>query len=120
MTDADAVVHNYIASWNERDPEARRELVAATFTDDADYLDPLMSGRGIDELDLMIAAAQRQFPGHTVSLASGPDQTHDRVRFAWLLLAPSKGEPVAAGTDFAVLSPDGHIQSVTGFLDPVG
>ena|SRR3982074_3380465 len=118
MTDANAVVHSYIASWHERDPEARWELVAATFANDADYFDPLMSGRGIDEIDRMIATAQQQFPGHRFTLAAGPDQTNDRIRFGWLL-APSNGEPVAGGTDFAVLAPDGRIQSVTGFLDPV-
>lgn len=118
MTDASSVVERYIASWNERDAEKRRALVAGTFGADAEYLDPLVSGHGIEEIDALIAAAQRQFPGHTFALAAGPDETNDRIRFSWVL-APADGEPVAGGTDFALLAADGRIQSVTGFLDPV-
>jgi hypothetical protein len=108
----------YIASWNERDPKARRALVAATFAGDADYLDPLMGGRGIEEIDAMTAATQEQFPGHPFTLAAGPDRHNDRLRFSWLL-TPGDGEAVAGGTDFALLAKDGRIQSITGFLDPV-
>jgi hypothetical protein len=118
MTDTTTIVDTYIASWNERDPEARLALVAATFADDADYLDPLMNGRGIEEIDAMIAAAQQQFPGHVFTLVAGPDQHNDRIRFSWLL-APRDGEAVAGGTDFAQLAGDGRLRSVTGFLDPV-
>lgn len=118
MTDATTVVDSYIATWNERDPETRRALVSATFAHDADYVDPLMSGRGSEQIDAMIAAAQQQFPGHTFALAAGPDEHNDRVRFSWVL-APGDGEPVAGGTDFAVVADDGRLRSVTGFLDPV-
>jgi hypothetical protein len=116
--DTQIVVKRYIASWNERDPESRRTLIASTFAEDADYLDPLMSGRGIDGIDAMIAAAQEQFPGHRFMLATGPDQHNNRVRFSWLLAAAGAA-PVAGGTDFALMGDDGRIMSVTGFLDPV-
>jgi len=118
MTNTTTVVDCYIATWNERDPEARRALVATTFAHDADYLDPQMSGRGIEEIDAMIAAAQQQFPNHTFALSAGPDGHNDRVRFSWLL-APAGEAAIAAGTDFALLAPDGRIQSVTGFHDLV-
>jgi SnoaL-like domain len=116
--DTQTVVERYIASWNEHNPENRRALIASAFAEDADYLDPLMGGRGIDGIDAMIAAAQEQFPGHSFTLATGPDQHNSRVRFSWLL-APAGGAPVAGGTDFALLGDDGRITSVTGFLDPV-
>jgi hypothetical protein len=118
MKDANAVVDSYIATWNERDPEARLALVAATFADDANYLDPLMSGSGIKGIDAMIAAAQQQFPGHHFTLSSGPDAHNNHIRFSWTL-APAGAEAVAGGSDFARLGADGRIQSVTGFLDPV-
>jgi hypothetical protein len=118
MNDANTVVDNYIASWNERDPDARLALVTATFADDAEYVDPLMSGRGIEAIDAMIAAAQQQLPGHHFTLANGPDAHNSHIRFSWTL-APAGEEAVAGGTDFAQLGADGRIQSVTGFLDPV-
>lgn len=118
MTSTTTVVDRYIATWNERDPEARRALVAKTFADDAEYLDPLMSGRGGEQIDAMIAAAQQQFPGHSFTLAAGPDEHNGLVRFSWLL-APADGEPVGGGTDFALLADNGRFQTVTGFLDQV-
>ena len=43
MPDPTTVVRSYIEMWNETDPQRRRELVAQTVTDDARYLDPIMS-----------------------------------------------------------------------------
>lgn len=116
MPTVEQVVHNYIAMWNEPDPQRRRALVAEVVTENADYLDPLMSGDGAEGIDAMIAGAQQQFPGHRFSLVSGPDSHHDRVRFTWALSA-NGGDPVAVGVDFARLAEDGRMASVTGFLE---
>lgn len=117
MGETTSILESYIAAWNERDPDARRALVATTFADDATYVDPVMSGRGLGEIDSMIAAAQQQFPDHTFALDANADEHNRHVRFGWLLSAQS-GDPVAHGTDFALLADDGRLQSVTGFLDP--
>lgn len=117
MTDATTVVDTYIRMWNEPDPELRRELVALAVTEDANYLDPLMAGEGIDGIAAMIAGAQQQFPGHRFTLLAAPDAHHDRVRFSWSL-TPAGGEPVAVGHDFATLAVDGRMRAITGFLDP--
>ncbi|MBV9800461.1 MAG: nuclear transport factor 2 family protein [Solirubrobacterales bacterium] len=117
MSNTEALVEDYIAMWNETDPDKRRSLVARTVTEDATYLDPLMSGNGIDGISAMIAGAQQQFPGHSFRLISGPDAHHDRVRFSWSLAADGEG-PVAVGFDFATVADDGRMRSVTGFLEP--
>jgi hypothetical protein len=116
-TTPDTIVERYIEMWNEPDEARRRELVAATVTDDAHYVDPLMSGRGIDGITAMIGGAQSQFPGHQFALHTGPDSHHDCVRFSWSL-AVDGGDPVAIGVDFAVLADDGRMRSITGFLEP--
>jgi hypothetical protein len=110
-----SVVDGYIASWNEADDERRRALVAQAFTDDARYLDPLMSGEGVDGIAAMIGAAQAQFPGHRFELVSGPDAHNDVVRFAWTLRGDNG--PVAGGVDFATVDSDGRLRNVTGFLE---
>jgi|SRR5215208_3017599 len=69
------IVDSYIAAWNETDPERRRMLVERSFSEDASYVDPLMSGEGVERIDAMIAAAQQQFPGHRFSLAAAPMPT---------------------------------------------
>ncbi len=117
MADTDTLVNNYIAMWNETDPNRRRDLVAETVTDDADYVDPVMEGAGIDGISAMIGGAQSQFPGHRFALVAGPEAHHDRVRFTWSLAADG-GAPVAVGVDFVDLADDGRMRSITGFLEP--
>ncbi len=116
MASPEMIVGSYIAMWNETDADRRRALVARTVTEDATYLDPLMSGEGVEGISAMIAGAQAQFPGHRFTLLAGPDTHHDRVRFTWSL-ADDGSDPVVVGTDFAVLGGDGRLRSITGFLD---
>ncbi len=116
MTDVDRLVEDYLAMWNEPDPDARRALVARTLTDDATYLDPVMSGEGVDGISAMIGAAQAQFPAHRFTLHTGPDAHHDRLRFSWSL-ATNGGAPVAVGTDYVTVSDDGRMRAITGFLE---
>ena len=117
MPDTATLVNTYIAMWNEPDDDHRRELVAQTLTEDATYVDPLMAGEGIDQISAMIGAAQQQYPGHRFALHTEPDAHNDRVRFSWSL-SPDGGDPIAIGTDFATVSGDGRMRSVTGFLEP--
>lgn len=116
--DTATLVEDYIAAWNETDAERRRALVSRTFSDDATYLDPLMSGEGLDGIDGMIAGVQEMYPAHRFVLAAGPDGHNDRVRFSWHLV-PEGGSPIALGVDFGVLADDGRLRSVTGFLEQV-
>jgi hypothetical protein len=116
MTSTDTLVADYIAMWNEGEPSQRRALVARTVTEDASYLDPVMSGEGVEGIDAMIAGAQQQFPGHRFTLLGGPDAHHDRVRFSWSL-ADGDGAAVAIGHDYATLSADGRMHAITGFIE---
>lgn len=117
MTDVATTVENYIAAWNERDADQRRALVTRTFTEDADYLDPLMHGEGQEGIEQMIAGAQQQYPDYRFELAGGPDAHNDRVRFTWQLVGNGNDQPVATGYDFGTVAQDGRLRSVTGFLE---
>ena len=117
MADVTVLVDNYIATWNERDAGRRRALVARTFADNADYVDPLMQGDGQDGIDAMIAGVQQQYGEYRFELADAPDAHNDRVRFSWQLIHNGDGVSVATGYDFGTLAQDGRLQSVTGFLE---
>ncbi len=110
------IAAQYVEIWNETDPARRRELIERAFTVQACYLDPLMQSDGHDGLDAMIAAAQAQFAGLRFSVSGKPDGHHEVVRFSWAL-GTGAVEPLACGTDIAVLAADGRIERVTGFID---
>ena len=116
MSDITTTVTDDLAAFNATDPGERRALVAKAFADDTSYVDPVMAGRGTDELAAMIGGAQEQFPGCTFRLASRPDAHYDRVRFSWHLVADDAGTHLATGHDFATVASDGRLQDVTGFL----
>ena len=117
MTDHKTVAHRYIDLWNERAPARRREMLAANWTADAKYVDPLMSGDGHEGVDALIAGVQQRFPDFRFRLIGEPNGFGDHVRFSWGL-GPDGGDCPIKGTDFGVLS-DGRIRSITGFLDQV-
>jgi hypothetical protein len=119
MTDLTSVIDRYFAIWNETDAARRRALIAQTWTDDARYVDPLLSGAGPDGIDAMVQSVQQQFPEHQFRRAGEIDTHNDRVRFAWVLVPDAGAAPLVAGVDFGVVAPDGRLQTVTGFLDQV-
>ncbi|HYM01822.1 MAG TPA: hypothetical protein VET85_02685 [Stellaceae bacterium] len=111
------LVVSYIAAWNERTAERRRELVAKTWTEDGAYIDAHRHGVGHAAIDLMIQTAQEHFPGYRLRLMSGIE-THNRaMRFSWSAGGAPEAPLYLAGTDFAVIAEDGRLKSVTGFVD---
>jgi hypothetical protein len=112
------IVQRYIASWNETDPERRRKLVDELWDDQASYIDPLAEAHGRDAIDALIAAAQAQFPCFAFSLNGPVDAHHRQARFTWALRT-ADGDPVVIGFDVAVVTEDGRLRTVLGFLDKV-
>ena len=92
--------------------------MAANWTADAKYVDPLMSGDGHDGVDALIAGVQQKFPDFKFSLIGEPNGFVEHARFSWGL-GPDGADSPIKGTDFAVLSKDGRNRSITGFLDQV-
>ena len=116
VLDPAEVAAQYVAIWNDTDPASRRAGIERLFTAQARYADPLVASAGHDGLDAMMAAVQERFAGLRFEVSGRQDAHHDVVRFSWSLGAPG-AEPLACGTDIAVMAPDGRIDAVTGFLD---
>lgn len=112
------LVEQYILAWNETHPLKRQKLIEQIFSQDAHYLDPLMEGQGRAGIDQMIAGVQQQYPGFQFTLLGAADAHQNRARFRWGM-GPTGQPDVVEGTDFVVLSTEGLMQSVTGFLDRV-
>jgi hypothetical protein len=119
MAFENSVIERYIAIWNEADADKRRDLIGETFTEDAMYLDPMLSGDGHSGLETMFDGVVAQLPGAEVSLTGEPDAHHDWVRFSWTLVLPGESESFIEGTDLGLMSPDGRFERIVGFLDKV-
>jgi hypothetical protein len=117
MTDAQTIANRYIELWNERDAKRRAEILAATWSGDARYADPLATVRGADEISALIGGVQQRFPDFSFALIGKVDGFGDNVRFSWGL-GPKGADAPIKGSDFATIK-DGKIESVTGFLDQV-
>lgn len=118
QTDPVRLADRYIAMWNETDVEARRDLVAGTWTEDSLYVDPMMRGDGHEGIDAMVAGVQARFPDLRFTRTGPVDAHNDRLRFTWALGAEG-AEPLVAGLDVGVIAGDGRLASITGFLDKV-
>jgi hypothetical protein len=116
--DAQGLVERYLETWNETDSEVRRSAVARIWAEDAQYVDPLASVSGHDQISDLIGAVQEQAPGHVFRLVDGKvDAHHNVLRFSWELVPASGGDSLAIGFDVAVTRADGRIGNVVGFLD---
>jgi hypothetical protein len=118
MSDFTELAEQYIATWNETDPSARRALIDEVWSSDGRYIDPLAEVAGRDQISAVIASVQEQFTGWRFRLAGAVDAHHDQARFSWEL-GPDGGDAVVVGFDVAQRDADGRLSLVLGFLDKV-
>ncbi|MYR44261.1 nuclear transport factor 2 family protein [Streptomyces sp. SID5910] len=111
-------VARYFEAWNAG-PDARAKAVAAAWTNDGGYTDPLADVRGHEQIAAVIAAAHEQFPGFSFRLSGTVDGHHGTARFSWELVSDTDGSAPVAGSDVVTLDEEGRIRSVYGFLDRV-
>ena len=115
----ETAVARYFEAWNAGGKEALTKAVAAAWTADGTYTDPLADVRGHEGIAAVIAGAHEQFPGFEFRLTGAVDGHHDLARFSWELVAVADGSAPVAGFDVITLSDDGRIRSVHGFLDRI-
>jgi hypothetical protein len=115
----ESAVARYLEAWNTRDPQALAKAVAAAWTDDGSYTDPLADVSGHEQIATVIAGAHAQFPGFSFRLSGAVDGHHDLARFTWELVSDADGSAPVAGFDVITLDGDGRIRTVHGFLDRV-
>ncbi len=118
MSNPTELIERYLAAWNERDAQKRRDLIAKTYAEDASYIDPHREGAGHDGLSAMIATVHARFPdAYRFRLASEVESHHGRLRFCWEAGGTADAPLHFGGTDFALVANDGRLESVTGFSD---
>ena len=83
MANYNQLVMTYLAAWNERNDDKRRALIEQTWTDGGSYVDSHRNAAGHEAIDVMIATAQKAFPGYVLKLCSGIDAFQAYMRFTW-------------------------------------
>ncbi|MGW1892471.1 nuclear transport factor 2 family protein [Streptomyces sp. NPDC002004] len=117
MSNYAAAVARYFEAWNAVGAEAIVKAVAAAWSEDGTYTDPLADVRGHGQIAAVIEAAHEQFPGFEFRLSGDVDGNHHIARFSWELVSTADGSAPVAGSDVITLGEDGRITSVLGFLD---
>ncbi|WP_405479653.1 nuclear transport factor 2 family protein [Streptomyces sp. NBC_00009] len=115
----ETAVARYFEAWNAEGADARAEAVAAAWSDDGSYTDPLADVAGHEGIAAVIAAAREQFPGFAFKQTGTVDGHHDIARFTWELVSTADGSAPVAGSDVISLAKDGRIRTVQGFLDRI-
>ncbi|WP_405969856.1 nuclear transport factor 2 family protein [Streptomyces sp. NBC_00988] len=115
----ESAVARYFEAWNAGEPEALAKAVAAAWSVEGTYTDPLAAVTGHTEIAGLIAGAHEQFPGFAFRPLGAVDGHHNTARFSWELVSEADGSAPVAGFDVITLDGDGRIRSVLGFLDRV-
>ncbi|MFE2377448.1 nuclear transport factor 2 family protein [Streptomyces sp. NPDC059398] len=120
MSVHETAVDRYFEAWNAAGrPAETARAVAAAWTEDGSYTDPLADVSGHDGIAAVITAAGEQFPGFEFRRTGTVDGHHGIARFGWELVSRADGSAPVAGFDVIALAEDGRIRTVHGFLDRV-
>ncbi|MDX2593039.1 MULTISPECIES: nuclear transport factor 2 family protein [Streptomyces] len=117
MTIHTAAVARYFEAWNATDADALAKAVAAAWSEEGSYTDPMADVSGHEQIAAVIGAVHEQFPGFEFRQTGEVDGNHHIARFSWELVSTADGSAPVAGSDVVILAEDGRITSVLGFLD---
>jgi hypothetical protein len=118
MTNINAVIEQFVTSWNEPDATARRQVIDDIWSSDGIYRNASDEYHGRGGIAEAVTNAYNAFGsnGFVFRLAS-IDTNHDAVRYRWEMVPAAGGEPNSIGTHVAMLGTDGRLVSDHQFID---
>lgn len=118
FADAASAVDAWFAAWLIADDRTRDEALARIVSPGIEFRDRFSLLDGIADLSAHIAAAQRFMPGIALRRNGNIRQCQGTVLADWIA-AGADGKERMSGTSVFVFRPDGRIDSVTGFTNPI-
>ena len=100
--------------WNERSAAGRMALLESLCEEGVVLVDPGNDVAGRQAVSDAIGRVQDRTPGLAFRLTGPADAHHNVLRVSWETVASSTRRQ---GIDVFVLSPDGRISTVLGFVD---
>jgi hypothetical protein len=112
MLDVTEIVRNYVAVWNEADPEERRRRIKAVWVPDGTSCYRLLDAHGYDAIESRVTGSWDKWlrDGKYVFRPKATLCHHDVIKFAWEMVSVPGGEAEANGLSFLVLDPEGRIR----------
>lgn len=118
MSPLPACFANFLAGWNERDPDKMRDLFRSALTDDVAFTDPNYQIVGIDAFIAQVEDFRAEEPGSRLAPLTGVDMHHDRARYGWVVLRADGTR--FEGVDAVALDLDQQkICRIDGFFGPL-
>ncbi len=111
MINVPDVIANYMAVWNENDPQERRRRVRAVWAPNGATLNRSLDARGYDAIEARVVGSWEKWlsEGKYVFKPKTIAQHHDIVKFDWVMTKIADGDVEASGVSFLILNPDGRI-----------
>jgi uncharacterized protein YndB with AHSA1/START domain len=116
--DAHSTVDAWFGAWVMVDEKAREQVLAKIVTPGIRFHDRFSMLDGLADLTAHISAAQRFMPGMGLQRKGDVRHCQGTVLADWIA-AGSDGKERMSGTSVFVFSPDGRIDWVTGFTNPL-
>lgn len=114
------LAENYVALWNEPDPQRRRIALAALWADDAIHRTPSMEAQGHAAIEARLLGAYERWVRDRacefvlIGEASGH---HDAVRFQWAMRRKQDGATLSIGSDLLLIDASGRIRLDYQFIE---
>lgn len=109
----DRTLPEWIAAWNERDPEMRMAALKRCCRDDVAFRDEWAALSGTAPLSAHIGSCHQYMPGYTLEHTGDVRICRGEALVGWRASGPG-GEPTE-GFNHLRADPDGTIRRVTGF-----
>lgn len=112
--DAPPVLVDYLAIWNEADPERIRSHIDRCVSDDCWWVDPMHQHTGRDALEANVREFRSRFTTAGLGIGSNIDSHNGRHRYEWVIV--NRDRLMIRGFDVVTVGDDGLINRVDGFF----
>jgi hypothetical protein len=112
-----AAFDHMLAAWNETDPTKIRGHLALALSEDAQFIDPTIITRGIDQFEANVREFRSAYPRAVCTRTSGFDSHHNLYRYSWQIT--SGDDIIVAGFDVVELNDAKQVRHVLGFFGPL-
>jgi len=112
MMDVSELVMNYVAAWNEPDPDMRRRRIRSVWAPDGNTCYRLLDARGYDAIEARITGSWDKWlrEGHRTFQAKSAIWHHQAVKLDFIMMKVPGGDVEANGLSFLLLNSDNRIK----------